>query len=58
MQVITFNAAETIALVFLSGFAIQQILQILDPVLIWRIRVYKDSKPTKKDIGDVHWNIG
>ena len=43
----TLTAPETVALVFLAGFAIQQILQIIDPFVIIFIRKWKDKRPEK-----------
>lgn len=47
MQASTLTAPETVALVFLAGFAIQQVLQIIDPVVILCMRAYRDSRPEK-----------
>jgi len=41
------KVAETVAVVFISGFAIQQALQIIDPLVVWMVRRYKDSRPNK-----------
>ena len=40
------SGTETTAIVFLAGFAVQQTLQILDPLIIVSINKYKTSRPT------------
>ena len=45
MSVSTFNASETIAVVFIAGFAIQQALQILDPFVIVALGCFKRWRP-------------
>ncbi len=42
-----FSPAETTAVVFLAGFAIQQVLQILDPFVVWGMAKLKAGRPNK-----------
>ncbi len=51
MPLSTFNASGTIAVVFIAGFAIQQVLQIFDPLVIYVTRCCKESKCTKNLLG-------
>lgn len=44
----TFNASVTVALVFIAGFAIQQVLQIFDPVINGAIHIYKNYRISKQ----------
>ena len=41
-----FSPAETTAIVFIAGFAIQQALQIIDPIVVWIIQGVKKSRST------------
>lgn len=43
----TFDPAQTTAVVFLAGFAIQQALQILDPFVVVGIQTLKARRPNK-----------
>ncbi|MCX7067986.1 MAG: hypothetical protein NTW85_09890 [Methylococcales bacterium] len=43
----TWSSTETTAIIFLAGFAIQQILQIIDPFVIFGIYKFKNHRLTK-----------
>src|SRR6185436_16305497 len=42
-----FSLQQVVAIVFIIGFAIQQALQILDPLVMAGISKYKNSRPSK-----------
>lgn len=42
-----FSLPQVVAIVFIIGFAIQQVLQILDPFVMAGISRYKNSRPNK-----------
>jgi hypothetical protein len=47
MTTSAFSPSETVSLVFIAGFAIQQVLQILDPFVVSSIQWFKSSRPAK-----------
>ena len=47
MDTIHFSLSWVVAIVFITGFAIQQTLQILDPFVMAGIQAYKNSRPNK-----------
>lgn len=49
----SFTASETIPVVFLSGFAIQQMLTILDPFIIMGMRDARDNTASKQYPNDM-----